>query len=163
MVPSRQWSSQGSTEKCPLDVTTERSPVTCVRAAAEGLWVGPRVGGGRREGSREPGDNRDEDWTRGDETQAESEEDCRFYCHLPSGRPEDSSNSLGQFAGLGRRGDEGEVKWCWSSSWDTPPHPSPNVISWFKSSEAEEPGGKDVGLGVKAAWLESGLQGLQAG
>lgn len=110
VVTSRRWSSQGSTEKCPLDVTTERCPVTCVTAAAEGLWVGPGVGGGRREGSREPGDNRDEDGTRGGETHAESEGDCCFYCHLPSGWPEDSSDSLGQFAGLGRRGDEGEVK-----------------------------------------------------
>lgn len=32
---------------------------------------GAESGGGRREESREPGGNRDEDWTRGDETQVE--------------------------------------------------------------------------------------------
>lgn len=38
--PQQAVVSQGSTEKCPLDVTTENPPVTFVRAAAEGRPVG---------------------------------------------------------------------------------------------------------------------------
>ena len=36
-------------------------------------------------------------------------------------------------------------------------YPTPNVIIWFKSNEAEEPGRKDLEFRVKEMWLESGF------